>query len=232
MRFAVIYLDVNIGGKNCRIITKGDGGPVFFWGVAENSGEAVTKVSSILNSLCFNKSYSIAAYEIENWNDNFSPWQAPEVFGERPFGGEGRSTLDWLENELIPWTELNLKGSAKFTCGYSLSGLFSLWSMYESDCFNGAVSCSGSLWFPGWGEYAEGKTATPGSLVYLSLGNKEPRTRNKIMSEVGAATISQFERLKSDPNVKKCEFVWENGGHFTAPEKRVASGIKWVLENI
>ena len=38
--------------------------------------------------------------------------------------------------------------------GYSLAGLFALWSVFRSDRFKAAAAASPSVWFRGWLDYA------------------------------------------------------------------------------
>lgn len=76
---------------------------------------------------------------------------AEAVFGEEPFAGKAGETLDWITGSLLPYLhekELIPEGVKKYIAGYSLSGLFALWAFMVSTEFDGAVSCSGSLWFP------------------------------------------------------------------------------------
>ena len=63
----------------------------------------------------------------------------------------------------------------------------------------------------------------------MSLGDREEKTKNKVMSKVGDRTRRQAEILKEDPNVEKLYFEWNEGGHFVEPLKRVAKGITRIL---
>ena len=65
----------------------------------------------------------------------------------------------------------------------------------------------------------------------MSLGDREEKTKNKIMAKVGDRTRRQAELLKDDPNVEKLYFEWNEGGHFDNPLKRVAKGISWIIAN-
>ena len=65
------------------------------------------------------------------WEENFSPWCAPRVFAKGPnFGDGAQKTLDTLINQVIPWAESELTESPAYRVlvGYSLAGLFSLWT--------------------------------------------------------------------------------------------------------
>ena len=41
--------------------------------------------------------FLLVAVQVENWNDDLSPWPAPLVWGKQGFGGRARDTLAWLE---------------------------------------------------------------------------------------------------------------------------------------
>ena len=131
-------------------------------------------------------SFRLLAFQVEDWNRDLSPWPAPPVFRDQVFAGEAARTLEWLKQNIDPSVPCRCIG------GYSLAGLFSLWAFYETGLFTGAASCSGSLWFPSWMDYAQTKTAPQGSSLYLSLGEKEPKARNPQMAQVGEATQAQY----------------------------------------
>ena len=65
--------------------------------------------------------------------------------------------------------------------------------------------------------------------VYLSLGGKEEKTRNKIMAAVGDRTKAQEERLEEDPMVESVVLEWNAGGHFADAGKRLAKGVRWMF---
>ena len=70
--------------------------------------------------------FLLAAVQVENWNDDLSPWPAPPVWGKQGFGGRAGDTLAWLE-QAVP--SIRQQYSIKEDCkvvlgGYSLAGLF------------------------------------------------------------------------------------------------------------
>jgi len=69
--------------------------------------------------------------------------------------------------------------------GYSLAGLFALYALYHTDVFECAASISGSLWFPDFKEYVfSHEMRRKPEKLYLSLGDKEARTRNQYLKVV------------------------------------------------
>lgn len=202
--------------------------PVFIWGLDMSHGETAESLFEEVKALT-NNDFSLAVFDVTDWNAQFSPWPAPPVFGKDAFSGKGNDTLRFLEDEFLPEIKSKFPKSEVFLTGYSLAGLFSLWALYETDKFNGAVCCSSSLWFDKWDEYASLHRIKSPSMVYMSLGDREEKTKNKVMSKVGDRTRIQAEILKEDPNVEKLFFEWNEGGHFDEPLKRVAKGITRIL---
>ena len=225
------YRVEQIGGVRCRMWIQGQGGPVIYWGTAHDGEELAEHVVNIMANKLADKPWVLVAYEMKNWNRDYSPWALPSVMGKDEFTGGAKETLVWLEDMCIPYIENNLPCSAstRMIGGYSLSGLFSLFAFYESRMFDGVASCSASLWYPGWKEYAAGQKAPEGSCMYLSLGRKEEKTRSRKMAIVGDMTRWQYEQMQLDRNVRASELVWHNGGHFADVDHRIAQGFIWLI---
>ena len=219
---------MEICGYTCHIIINGTDLPTIYWGEMKDSSGTIGKVLS----LCEGVKCNFIIFEAGDWNSAFSPWGST-LNRKMSFSGGGRRTLNWLVNECVPFCEKEYGLTGKrFLCGYSLAGLFSLWAFYESQAFSGVVSCSGSLWFGGWTDYAESRSAPPDSAVYLSLGDREEKARDRIMATVGDCTRRQYELVCGDKNVSRHILEWNEGGHFNEPEARIAKGIKWIAGEI
>ena len=178
------------------------------------------------------KQFSLIAFKIEDWNNELSPWEAPPAFGNKSFGSGAKDTLELIESRLIPMVKerYNLDNDIKFILGgYSLAGLFSLWSAYKTDIFSGIAAASPSVWFSGWEEFMNNNTPLS-STIYLSLGDTEEKTKNKVMSAVGNNIRKQEELLKND-NINTI-LEWNKGGHFSNSDLRVAKAFVWCIENI
>ena len=178
------------------------------------------------------KQFSLIAFKIEDWNSELSPWEAPSAFGNKSFGSGAKDTLEFIESKLIPTVKekYNLGGEIKFILGgYSLAGLFSLWSAYKTNTFSGISAASPSVWFNGWEEFMNNNTPLSNT-IYLSLGDTEEKTKNKVMSAVGDNIRKQEELLKNDNITAILE--WNKGGHFNDSDLRVAKAFIWCIENI
>lgn len=99
-----------------------------------------------------------------------TPWSAPPVKkNSDPFTGGADDYLNLLTQKIIPAAENNMNGiSRRYIAGYSLGGLFALYSLYKTDAFSGAASVSGSLWFEGFKDFVfENKMKTKPERVYF-----------------------------------------------------------------
>lgn len=225
-------IERNIGGKRVFLKQKGTAGPVIYWGTFLHRENEIEHLIESLEEYIPKSDYILVAFLAEDWNRDFSPWQAPPAFGENDFQGDGPKMLAWLVEECIPVINREFGSERpRFLVGYSLAGLFTLWAGYETDLFDGVASCSGSLWFRNWDSYAKSHSMSHPCKIYLSLGNKEEKTRNQQMAKVGDRTRTQAELLERDNQVVASVLEWNSGGHFADAGERLAKGIKWLMEN-
>lgn len=216
-------------GKTCHILKSGGCGPVFLWPFYPHEGGELERLETALRRALSDGAYVIAAWQVDDWNRDLSPWEAPAAMGGGCFAGGAPPVLAWVTGEFLPWLKgRNPDCGGYYPMGYSLAGLFALWSLYETDCFDGAVCCSGSLWIDGWDRYVSGHRLQVPADVYLSLGGREEKTRNPMMARVGDRTRSQEMILKRDPMVRRCTLEWNAGGHFADSAQRLAKGVTWI----
>ena len=168
----------------------------------------------------FSVDYHLLAVKVEDWNEELSPWEADAVFGDKGFGAGASDTLAEIIGLCTD------KSRDYYIGGYSLAGLFALWSAYQTDVFQGVAAVSPSIWFPGFLDYMKANTIKTGN-VYLSLGDKEAKTRNQLMSKVSDRIEEAYELLKN--NQVNTVLEWNKGNHFKEPEVRMAKGFAWVL---
>lgn len=165
--------------------------------------------------------FLLAVVIVDDWNKDLSPWKAPGVFGE-DFGDGADKTLDWVLSNIVA------KDTDKkyYLTGYSLAGLFALYSAYKTDVFSGVAAVSPSVWFKNFVPFCkERKILTPN--VYLSLGDKEHKTRNVQMSTVK----DSIEEIHKDLQSKdiNCILEFNPGNHFKDVGERMAKGMTWLL---
>ena len=168
-----------------------------------------------------------------NWNDDPSPWPCDAIVSDsEPFAGKAPDYLKRLCDTIVPAAERTLDAPPvhRILAGYSLAGLFALWSSMQTDTFTQVASVSGSLWFPGLIDYArEHEDALNLDALYLSLGKKETRTPNRMMRHVQENT-QQIQELARKHGIA-CTFEFNPGNHFSQPDWRCAKGIAWLLRH-
>jgi hypothetical protein len=64
--------------------------------------------------------------------------------------------------------------------------------------------------------------------VYLSLGDREERTRNPVMARVGDAIREAYAHLQETG--VDCVLEWNKGNHFKEPDLRTARAFAWVMK--
>ena len=166
-------------------------------------------------------SFHLITIKVNNWNNDLSPWKAPPVYGDEAFGGGA----DGMLQEILRITED--KDKRYLIGGYSLAGLFSLWAAYQTDVFSGVAAASPSVWFPGFREYVKEHEIYTNK-IYLSLGDREEKTRNPVMSQVGDS-IREIHNWYKKKGLE-CTLEWNKGNHFKKPDIRTAKAFAWVMQ--
>jgi len=198
--------------------------------VDEHELETIEQEISFIKELSPEKEFCLLAVKVNDWNRDLSPWASPAVFGKEDFAGKAEETLQVLLEEILPAiTEKDSSRRKIIIGGYSLAGLFSLWSAYQTDYFDGIAAASPSIWYPHFTEYMI-SNVIHSKRVYLSLGDREERTRNPVMSRVGDA-IREGEQILKNAGVD-CVLEWNKGNHFKNADLRTARAFAWVMERM
>lgn len=163
-----------------------------------------------------------------DWNRDLSPWKAEKIFARgEDFAGGAERYLKILTEIMMPRAERELsfapRPAQRGIAGYSMAGLFACYAMYHTDQFGGIASISGSLWFDGWAEYALKSAVMPlKPKIYVSLGDKEHKTKNSRMRSVRRCTEDLCRCWERQGTV-----IYEEnrGGHFENCSGRTARGI-------
>lgn len=178
----------------------------------ENEVAEIKKLTSV--------DFQLIVVKVDDWNDELSPWNAPAVFGNEGFGNGAEDTLA----EIL--TLCSDKSKNYYIGGYSLAGLFALWAAFQTEKFSGVAAASPSVWFPDFVGYMK-ENKIKCDAVYLSLGDKEERTKNAVMSKVGNCIRESYDLLTGQGI--ECALEWNKGGHFKEPALRTAKGFAWVM---
>ena len=138
--------------------------------------------------------------------------EAPEVLLVEPMD---ERDLDFLDRETAA-----LKAGARRP--------FALWSAYRSDAFDGIAAASPSVWYPGWMDFV--RTRTPKARrIYLSLGDKESRTRNATMATVEERIRESADILAGTEGLEST-LEWNPGNHFVDADRRTARAFLWTIQ--
>lgn len=166
-----------------------------------------------------------------DWNGNLTPWAAPGVFKkEKPFGGHSGDFLKGLLGEYFPSIEgaLGLHKPDRFLVGVSLSGLFAIWTLFQTDSFKAVASISGSLWYDRFVDWSLKQTLVNSTArIYLSLGDKEKNSKNARIAEVENATGQIVKQLAACG----CEVDYQiiEGTHFSPIVPRLEQALNIIL---
>lgn len=206
--------------------------PIVILNTFDEDGETIwNKVKELSKRKCI-----LAVISNINWNQEMSPWYMDRLYKkEEDYEGKAGEYLSTLMQKIIPeiekaiYEEWGKRVSYYTLAGYSLAGLFALYSLYQTDLFQRIVSCSGSLWYPNFIEYTKiNQLKAYPDKIYLSLGNKESKTKNELMATVEKDTKYLAEYFKS----KGIQTIYEEneGNHFQEVTARIAKGICWIIE--
>jgi predicted alpha/beta superfamily hydrolase len=217
---------MNIANKDIRIF--GDTGkvsPIVYLHTFRHEGEEVWKQCTKIST----KRFILVEIDGVDWNNDMSPWPCAKLFDEdTACKGGGEEWLQMLTSQIIPAAEKDLTVSRRYIAGYSLAGLFALWAVYHTDVFDGVISGSGSFWYPGFVEYAASHhLMRQPSSIYLSLGDRESRVRNRTLQCVEENTrwLSAHYQAQGITTT----FELNTGNHYMQTELRMAKGIGWTL---
>ena len=167
--------------------------------------------------------FRLITVKVNDWNTDLSPWEAPPVFGTARFGAGAPAFLDGI---------LSLCADRSRTYGiggYSLAGLFALWAACQTNVFAGVAAASPSIWFPRFTDYMRERPIRCRH-VYLSLGDREERTRSPVMAAVGTKIREAYDVLCAQG--VGCVLEWNEGNHFREPDRRTAKAFVRLLNEI
>ena len=219
---------MQIGNTPCRIYGEANAEYLLLQMTGEHELQSMDyEVAAIAQS---SQNFLFAAIPVGSWNDALSPWEAPAVWGKESFGGDAADTLHFLTEQVIPTLKQRfaLPENVRIILGgYSLAGLFALWASTQTDLFYGVAAASPSVWFPDWMEFEQQRPIQT-QHIYLSLGDKEERTKNIVMAVVGDNIRTLHSQLIA--RGADCTLEWNSGGHFKDADLRTAKAFQWAME--
>ena len=199
--------------------------------VDDKDGKTISELTKKLTD----RPFILACIKDISWMDELSPWPTKALSNrEDSPKGDADSFLTYIITKAMPAIKTYLLEKHDvtidryFIAGYSMAGLFALYSTYKSDIFTGFISASGSLWYEGLLDFIKTHAISKKiRYAYFSLGNKEAHTKNKLLSTVEERTEKIVAHLK-DQDIETI-FEMNDGGHFKDTKLRLAKGIAWIL---
>ena len=216
------HQEFNISGKECQLTSFGEPRVLLVEPIDRNDLDFLGRETDYL---CRGglTDFALATFLIEDWNAELTPWKADPVFGKEPFGDGAGKTLRFITEELLPHLQPQFP---VILGGYSLSALFALWAGYTTDTFTAIAAASPSVWYPGWMDFARTRKPLAGR-IYLSLGDAEEKTRNRVMATVGGCIREQASLLEEQG--VETTLVWNPGNHFKDADIRTAKAFLWAV---
>lgn len=221
-------ISITAEGKNISVFPASEPDrPVIYFNTFDDEGQKLFQF--LQENKC--PEFTLVAVSNLTWNHDMTPWEIPPISKNAvPCTGGANDYLRFMIEEIIPAAEKKAAGKPiwRGIAGYSLGGLFALYSLYQTDLFSRMACMSGSLWFPGIKEYIfSHKIIRKPDMMYFSLGDKESKTRNKFLKCVRRNTeeIQSYYKNKGINSV----FHLNSGNHYKDALKRTASGILSLL---
>ena len=226
-----------IGTKECVVYADAEAQVLLVQAVGEHENDTLdAEIEAVCKAVSV--PFVFAGFKISGWEKELMPWADSFVSKETEVGRHAGQTLSYLTDSLIPCWQSEYGGLSCLQSeygglpviigGYSLAGLFALWAATQTDLFASVGACSPSLWINNWAEYAESHPVHAKS-VFLSLGDKEEKTRNRRLAAVGNCVRGEYDLLRRQLGEERCTLLWEQGGHFVTPHLRLARAYAWCI---
>lgn len=234
---------LEVAGKKCIVYAGEQPQVMLVQPVGEHENETLdAQIETIQETV--DMPFAFVGVPISDWEKELTPWSDPNISPREGVGEYAFETLDYITEQLLPHLRSKMDGANMTSAsdaenkalpviigGYSLAGLFARWAASETECFDAVAAASPSLWITSWQGFSEAHQVFAHD-VYLSLGDREQRARNKIMAQVGDNIRWEYEHLQRTLGANHCTLVWEQGGHFSTPHLRLARAFAWCINRI
>jgi len=219
-----------IADKKCIVYADEQPQVLLIQPVGEHENETLdAEIEAIREAV--NMPFVFAGVPISDWEKELTPWNDPNLSKRNEVGEHAFDTLDFITNQLMPYLFERFGKLPVVLGGYSLAGLFARWAASKAECFDAVAAASPSLWITAWQGFSDAHEVFA-RYVYLSLGDREERTKNRAMAQVGDNIRWEYEHLQRTIGADHCTLVWEQGGHFTTPHIRLARAFAWCINKL
>lgn len=189
-------------------------------GIFDSTVELIAKTTGV--------PFVLAAFQVFDWDLDLTPWHDDAINRKPEVGTKTFDTLHYVTESLLPALEAEYGNLPVILGGYSLGGLFALWSSSQTDRFAAIAAASPSLWIRDWLDFAQAHPVKTVK-VYLSLGDQEEHVKNRAIARVGDSVRGEYELLKAQLGEENCTLAWNAGGHFQDGDKRQAAAFSWCI---
>ena len=222
---------MEIGGRECLLFNEGEEPKVLLIQPLDAQERDSIDSEVAMISEATGASFVMAAFAITDWEAELTPWHDPAVSKRQDVGDHAFDTLDYITDSLLPYLKEQFGPLPVVLGGYSLGGLFARWAVSKAESFDAAAAVSPSLWIDAWCGFSEAH-AVYARYVYLSLGDREERTRHKAIAQVGNNVRWEHEHLQQILGPDHTTLEWNPGNHFTDAALRTAKGFAWCVNKI
>lgn len=167
-----------------------------------------------------------------DWDNDLTPWITEGINKkDSPFRGHSAFFLkNFIKDHIRSIeTEHKLVNPERTLVGVSLSGLFAIWSAFNTDAFTNIISLSGSLWYEGLVSWIKSNKLNPSvKKIYLALGDKERKVKEPRFAIVQDATEEIVSCLEKELNAVK--YVLEhNTTHLSPLPPRLDDAFEYIF---
>lgn len=155
-----------------------------------------------------------------SWENDLTPYEADNPLQKgRTFAGKAD---DFLKDVMAVASAC--PAAHRILAGYSLAGLFALYTGAKCSLFDSLVAGSPSLWYPSFIEYAQTHPLNPEiQYVYLSLGDQEAKVKNPVFQTVDQR-MNEYCKILKEARIP-FRFDLNPGKHVNNVMERMAKGI-------
>jgi len=219
-----------IDGRECFISDSVQSQYILIQTLGNHERGIFDRTAQLISDAC-GVPFVLAAFQVFDWDLDLTPWHDDAINRKPEVGTKTGDTLRYVTGSLLPALETEYGKLPVILGGYSLGGLFALWSSMQTDRFAAIAAASPSLWIKDWLDYAKGNPVQAGK-VYLSLGDREEHVKNCAIARVGDCVRGEYELLKDQLGRENCTLVWNPGNHFQDGDKRLAAAFSWCIKEL
>lgn len=174
--------------------------------------------------------------ETENRLSDYTPWESPALDSRfEAFGGQADSYLNWILSDLKPYINQNFSThhDSRHTglVGYSLGGLFNLYTLCQTTDFDFVGAISPSVWYVGFTEYFS--THLINETININITGGEDEGKNKKMPiKDSKQKIIEIQKIIQQMPAIHLQFALDQYGHHQNLERRYHIIFTWLNKEL